>query len=152
EIAPGVKRAAVLRDSTNPAGSGQWGAIQSVAPSFGVALSAVNMRSETGEIERAVAAFARQPNSGLILTASAGAAARRDRLISMPARNKLPAVYPHPYHVASGGLISYGPVPVDQYRRPAGYVDRLLKSENLADLPVQAATKYNLAINHKTAK
>src|SRR5262249_44014927 len=100
EIAPGVKRAAVLRDSTNPAGSGQWGAIQSVAPSFGVELSAVNMRSETGEIERAVAAFARQPNSGLILTASAGAAARRDRLIAI-------AVYPYPYYVASGGLISY---------------------------------------------
>ena len=152
EVAPGVKRAAVLRDPTNPAGSGQWGAIQSVAPSFGVELSAVNMRSETGEIERAVAAFARQPNSGLILTASAGAAARRDRLIAMAALNKLPAVYPYPYYVASGGLISYGPDPVDQYRRAAGYVDRILKGEKLADLPVQAATKYNLAINHKTAK
>jgi len=89
-------------------------------------LSAVNMRSETGEIERAVAAFARQPNSGLILTASAGAAARRDRLIAMAARNKLPAVYPYPYYVTSGGLISYGPDPVDQYRRAAGYVDRIL--------------------------
>jgi putative ABC transport system substrate-binding protein len=147
-----VKRAAVLRDPTNPAGSGQWGAIQSVAPSFGVELSAVNMHSETGEIERAVAAFARQPNSGLILTASAGAAARRDRLIAMAARNKLPAVYPYPYYVASGGLISYGPDPVDQYRRAAGYVDRILKGEKPADLPVQAATKYNLAINLKTAK
>ncbi|MFL6834190.1 MAG: ABC transporter substrate-binding protein [Xanthobacteraceae bacterium] len=152
EIAPGVKRAAVLRDPTNPAGSGQWGAIQSVAPSFGVELSAVNMRSETGEIERAVAAFARQPNSGLILTASAGAAARRDRLIAMAARNKLPAVYPYPYYVASGGLISYGPDAVDQYRRAAGYIDRILKGEKPADLPVQAATKYNLAINLKTAK
>src|SRR5262249_26949593 len=152
EVAPGVKRAAVLPDPTNPAGSGQWGAIQSVAPSFGVELSAVNMRSETGEIERAVAAFARQPNSSLILTASAGAAARRDRLIAMAARHKLPAIHPYPYYVASGGLISYGPDPVDQYRRAAGYVDRILKGEKLADLPVQAATKYNLAINHKTAK
>jgi putative ABC transport system substrate-binding protein len=152
EVAPGVKRAAVLRDPTNPAGSGQWGAIQSVAPSFGVELSAVNMRSETGEIERAVAAFARQPNSSLILTASAGAAARRDRLIAMAARHKLPAVYPYPYYVASGGLISYGPDPVDQYRRAAGYVDRILKGEKPAELPVQAATKYNLAINLKTAK
>src|SRR5262245_41990946 len=115
EVAPGVKRAAVLRDPTNPAGSGQWGAIQSVAPSFGVELSAVNMRSETGEIERAVAAFARQPNSGLILTASAGTAARRDRLIAMAARHKLPAVYPYPYYVASGGLISQRPDPVSQY-------------------------------------
>src|SRR5262249_1047363 len=124
EIAPGVKRAAVLRDPANPAGSGQWGAIQSVAPSFGVELSAVNMGSETGEIERAVAAFVRQANSGLILTASAGAAARRDRLIARAARNKLPAVYPYPYYVASGGLISYGPDPVDQYRRAAGYTVR----------------------------
>ena len=125
EIAPGVKRAAVLRDNpANPAGSGQWGAIQSVAPSFGVELSAVNMGSETGEIERAVAAFVRQANSGLILTASAGVAARRDRLIARAARNKLPAVYPYPYYVASGGLISYGPDPVDQYRRAAGYTVR----------------------------
>jgi ABC-type uncharacterized transport system substrate-binding protein len=152
EIAPGVKRVAVLRDPTNPAGIGQWGAIQSVAPSFGVELSAVNMRSETGEVERAVAAFARQPNSGLILTASAGAAARRDRLIAMAARHKLPAVYPYPYYVASGGLISYGPDPVDQYRRAAGYVDRILKGEKPADLPVQAATKYNLTINLKIAR
>jgi ABC-type uncharacterized transport system substrate-binding protein len=152
EIAPGVKRAAVLRDATNPAGSGQWGAIQSVAPSFGVELTAVNMRSETGEIERAVAAFARQPNSGLILTASAGAAARRDRLIAMAARNKLPAVYPYPYYVASGGLISYGPDSVDPFRRAAGYVDRILKGEKPADLPVQAPTKYELVINLKTAR
>jgi ABC-type uncharacterized transport system substrate-binding protein len=152
EIAPGVKRAAVLRDPTNPAGSGQWGAIQSVAPSFGVELTAVNMRSETGEIERAVATFARQPNSSLILTASAGSAARRDRLIAMAARHRLPAVYPYPYYVASGGLMSYGPDPVDQYRRAAGYVDRILKGEKPADLPVQAPTKYELVINLKTAK
>jgi ABC-type uncharacterized transport system substrate-binding protein len=110
----------------------------------------VNMPSETSEIERAVAAFARQPNSGLILTASAGAAARRDRLIAMAARHKLPAVYPYPYYVASGGLISYGPDPIDH--RAAGYVDRILKGEKPADLPVQAATKYSLAINVKTAR
>jgi putative ABC transport system substrate-binding protein len=152
EIAPGVKRAAVLRDPTNPAGSGQWGAIQSVASSFGVELTAVNMRIETGEIEHAVAAFARQPNGSLILTGSAGAAARRDRLITMAARYKLPAVYPYPYYVASGGLISYGPDTVDQYQRAAGYIDRILKGEKAADLPVQAATKYILAINLKTAK
>jgi len=152
EIAPAVKRAAVLRDATNPAGIGQWGAIQSVAPSFGVELSAVNMRAETGEIEHAVAAFARQPNSGLILTASANAAARRDALIVMAARYNLPAVYPYTYYAPSGGLISYGPDTIDQYRRAAGYVDRILKGEKPADLPVQAATKYNLAINLKTAK
>jgi ABC-type uncharacterized transport system substrate-binding protein len=152
EIAPGVKRAAVLRDPTNPAGIGQWGAIQSVAPSFGVELTAVNMHSETGEIERAVATFARQPNSGLIVTASAGAAARRDRLIAMAARHKLPAVYPFRYHVTSGGLMSYGPDPVDQYRRAAGYVDRILKGEKPADLPVQGPTKYELVLNLKTAR
>jgi ABC-type uncharacterized transport system substrate-binding protein len=152
EIAPGVKRVAVLRDPTNPAGIGQWGAIQSVAPSFGVELSAVNMRSETGEIERDVAAFARQPNSGLILTASAGAAARRDRLIAMAARHKLPAVYPWRYHITSGGLISYGPDTIEPYRRAASYVDRILRGEKPADLPVQAPTKYELVINLKTAK
>jgi ABC-type uncharacterized transport system substrate-binding protein len=152
EIAPAVKRAAVLRDATNPAGIGQWGAIQSVAPSFGVELSAVNMRGETSEIEHAVAAFARQPNSGLILTASANAAARRDALIAMAARHNLPAVYPYPYYAPSGGLISYGPDAADQYRRAAGYIDRILKGEKPADLPVQAATKYRLAINLKTAK
>jgi putative tryptophan/tyrosine transport system substrate-binding protein len=152
EIAPGVKRVAVLRDPTNPAGSGQWGAIQSVAPLFGVELSAVNMGVDTGEIEHAVAAFARQPNGSLILTASAGAAARRDRLITMAARYKLPAVYPFPYYVASGGLISNGPDTVDQYQRAAGYIDRILKGEKPADLPVQAPTKYKLAINLKTAK
>jgi putative tryptophan/tyrosine transport system substrate-binding protein len=152
EIAPGVKRVAVLREPTNPAGIGQWGAIQSVAPSFGVELSAVNMRPETGEVERAVAAFARQPNSALILTASAGAAARRDRPIAMAARHKLPAVYPYPYYVTSGGLISYGPDSIDPHRRAASYVDRILRGEKPADLPVQAPTKYELVINLRTAK
>jgi ABC-type uncharacterized transport system substrate-binding protein len=152
EIAPALKRTAVLRDPSNPAGSGQWGAIQSVAPSFGVELSSVNTRADTSEIERAVATFARQPNSGLIQTASAGAAARRDVFIALAARHKLPAVYPNPYYVAGGGLVAYGPEIVDQYRRAAGYVDRILKGEKPADLPVQAPTKYELVINLKTAK
>jgi len=152
QIAPTVKRAAVLRDATNPAGIGQWGAIQSVAPSFGVELSAVNMRAKTGEIEHAVATFARQPNGGLILTASANAAARRDALIAMAARHNLPAVYPYPYYATSGGLICYGPDAAGQYHRAAGYIDRILKGEKPADLPVQAPTKYKLGINLKTAK
>jgi putative tryptophan/tyrosine transport system substrate-binding protein len=152
EIAPAVKRAAVLRDPANPAGSGQWGAIQSVAPSFGVELSSANTRADTGEIERAVATFARRPNGGLILTASASAAARRGVFITLAARHKLPAVYPSRYYVASGGLISYGPDSVDQYRRAASYVDRILKGEKPADLPVQAPTKYETVLNLKTAK
>jgi len=152
EIAPATKRVAVLRDPSNPAGSGQWGAIQSVAPSFGVELRPVNTRADTGEIERAVVAFARQPNGGLIHTSSVGAAARRDVFITLAARHKLPAVYANPYYVASGGLVGYGPNVVDQYREAAGYVDRILKGEKPADLPVQAPTKYELAINLKAAK
>jgi ABC-type uncharacterized transport system substrate-binding protein len=152
EIAPTVKRVAVLRDPGNPAGSGQWGAIQSVAPSLGVELRAINTRADTGEMERVVATFARQPNGGLILTQSAGFAARRDVFLALVARHKLPAVYPSPYYVVSGGLVGYGSNIVDQYRRAAGYVDRILKGEKPADLPVQAPTKYELVINLKTAK
>jgi putative ABC transport system substrate-binding protein len=152
EIAPTVKRVAVLRDPGNPAGSGQWGAIQSVAPSLGVELRAINSRADTGEMERVVATFARQPNGGLILTQSAGFAARRDVFLALVARHKLPAVYPSPYYVVSGGLVGYGSNIVDQYRRAAGYVDRILKGEKPADLPVQAPTKYELVINLKTAK
>jgi putative ABC transport system substrate-binding protein len=142
----------VLRDAGSPAGSGQWGAIQAVAPSFGVELSPINTRAATGEIERAVAAFARQPNGGLIHTASAGAAARRDAFIALAARHKLPVVYPNPYYVAGGGLVAFGPNIVDQYRQAAGYVDRILKGKKPADLPVQAPTKYELALNLNTAK
>ena len=152
EIAPAVKRAAVLRDPSNPAGSGQWGAIQSVAPSFGVELSPINTRADMGEIERAVAAFARQPNGGLIQTSSAGTAARRDVLMALAVRHKLPAVYPNPYYVVSGGLIAYGPNIVDQYRQAASYVDRILKGERPGDLPVQVPTRYETVINLKTAK
>ena len=151
EIAPSVTRAAVLRDPAIPAGIGQFGVIQAVAPSLGVEVSPVNMR-DAGEIERAVAAFARSPNGGLIVTASALAALHRDLIITLAARHKLPAVYSERSFVAAGGLISYGPDFVDQYRRAAGYVDRILKGEKPADLPVQAPTKYELVINLKTAK
>ena len=145
QIAPGVKRVAVLRDPANPAGSGQWGAIQSAASSAGVELTSISTR-------RAIAAFARQPNGGLIMTGSTTAAGRRDALVALITRQKLPAIYPYRYYTASGGLFSYGPDTVDQYRRAAGYVDRILKGEKPGDLPVQAPTKYELVINLKTAK
>ena len=126
-------------------------AIQAVAPSLRVEVNPVNMR-DAGEIERAVAAFARSPNGGLIVTAGAAATLHRDLIITLAARHKLPAVYYERFFVAAGGLISYGPDYVDQYRRAAGYVDRILKGEKPADLPVQAPTKYELVINLKTAK
>ena len=151
EIAPGVTRAAVLRDPAIAAGIGQFAAIQSVAPSFGVEVSPINVR-DAGEIERAVTAFARASNGGLIVTASALAVVHRDLIITLAARHKLPAVYFERFFVTGGGLISYGADLVDQYRRAAGYVDRILKGEKPADLPVQAPTKYELVINLKTAK
>ena len=150
EIAPGVTRAAVLRDAL-ASGPGQFGVIQAVAPSLRVEVSPVNMR-DAGEIERSVAAFARSPNGGLIVTASASANVHRDLIVMLAARHKLPAVYYDRSFVAAGGLISYGPDYVDQFRRAAGYVDRILKGEKPADLPVQAPTKYELVINLKTAK
>ena len=151
QIAPDVTRAAVLRDPAIAAGTGQFGAIQSVAPSFGVELRPVDVR-DAGEIERAVTAFARSSNGGLIVTGSPLAVVHRDLIITLAARHKLPAVYVERYFVAAGGLISYGPDLVDQFRRAAGYVDRILKGEKPADLPVQAPTKYELVINLKTAK
>jgi putative ABC transport system substrate-binding protein len=151
EIAPGVTRAAVLRDSALSAGIGQFAVIQSVAPSVGVDVSAINVR-DAGEIERAVMAFARTSNGGLILTASALGVVHRDLIITLAARHKLPAVYVERFYAKSGGLISYGPRFVDEVRRTAGYVDRILKGEKPADLPVQAPTKYELVINLKTAK
>ena len=151
EIAPSVTRAAVIRDAAITAGIGQWGAIQSVAPSVGVEVSPVNVR-DAGEIERALAAFGRASNSGLIVTASALATVHRNLIITLAARYKLPAVYSERTFVTAGGLISYGPDLVDQYRRAAGYVDRILKGEKPADLPVQAPTKYELSINLKTAR
>jgi putative ABC transport system substrate-binding protein len=151
QIAPGVTRVAVLRDPAIPAGVGQFAIIQSVAPSVGVDVSSINMR-DASEIERGVTAFARSPNSGLILTASALAIVHRTLIIALAARHKLPAVYYRRYFATSGGLISYGYDVVQQYRGAASYVDRILKGEKPADMPVQAPTKYELVINLKTAK
>jgi putative ABC transport system substrate-binding protein len=151
EIAPGVKRVAVLRDAAIASGTGQWGAIQSVAPSFGVELTALNMR-DAQEIERVVTAFAQFPSGGLIVAGSALATVHRDLIIGLAARHRLPAVYANRFSVTGGGLMSYGPDSVDPYRRAAAYVDRILKGEKPADLPVQAPTKYELVINMKTAK
>jgi putative ABC transport system substrate-binding protein len=151
QIAPGVTRAAVLRDPAITAGIGQFAVIQSAAPSVGVDVSAINLRDPV-EIERSVAAFARTQNGGLILTASAFSATHRDLIIALAARYKLPATYQERSYVAAGGLVAYGPDFVDQYRRAAAYVDRILKGEKPADLPVQAPTKYELVINLKTAK
>jgi putative tryptophan/tyrosine transport system substrate-binding protein len=151
EIAPSVTRAAVFRDPTSTSSVSQFAVIQSAAGSLGVELSPIDLR-EANEIERGVTAFARTPNGGLIVTGP-GASSRRSLIITLAAQHKLPAVYPFRYHVASGGLISYGPdITVDQFRRAAGYVDRILKGEKPADLPVQAPTKYELVINLKTAK
>jgi putative tryptophan/tyrosine transport system substrate-binding protein len=151
EIAPGVTRVAVIRDHTISSGTGQWGAIQAVAPSLGVDVRPVNVR-DASEIERAISAFARAPKSGLIVTGSALAVFHRELMVELAARHKLPAVYSQRPFVAAGGLISYGADLIDQYRRAAGYVDRILKGEKPADLPVQAPTKYELVINLKTAK
>jgi len=151
EIAPGVTRVAVLRDPAIASGVAQFGVIQAAAPSLRVEVSPVNMR-DAPEIERAVAAFARAPNGGLIVAAGGLAARHRDLIITLAARHKLPTVYFERSFVAAGGLISYGPDFVDQYRRAAGYVDRILKGEKPADLPVQAPTKFELAINLRTAK
>jgi putative ABC transport system substrate-binding protein len=151
QIAPGITRAAVLRDAIQGAGTSQFAAIQSVAPSLRVEVSPVNMR-DAGEIERAVAAFARSPNGGLIVTEGAPASLHRDLIIVLAAQHKLPAVYFDRYFVAAGGLISYGPDYVDQYRRAAGYVDRILRGQKPSDLPVQTPVKYELVINLKTAK
>jgi putative ABC transport system substrate-binding protein len=151
QIAPSVTRAAVLRDPAITSGIGQFAVIQAVAPSLGVEISAINVRDAT-EIERAIAAFARSPNGGLILTASALSVAHHKVIIALAAQYKLPAVYYRRYFVTNGGLLSYGYDIVDHYRRAAGYVDRILKGEKPADLPVQTPTKYELVINLKTAK
>jgi ABC-type uncharacterized transport system substrate-binding protein len=150
EIAPRVTRAAIIRDPTLTSTVAQFAAIQSAATPLGVELSPIDVRN-SGDIERAAAAFARAPNGGLIVT-SGGSSTRRSLIMTLAARHKLAAVYPFRYFVTSGGLISYGPDPIDQYRRAAGYVARILKGEKPADLPVQAPTKYELVINLKTAK
>ena len=151
EIAPGLKRAIVLWDPAITAGIGQFAIIQSVATSTGIDVRPVNLRA-AGEIERAITAFARIPNGGLVVTASALSVVHRDLIVTLAARHKLPAVYYERFFVAGGGLISYGADFIEQHRRAAGYVDRILKGEKPADLPVQAPTKYALAINLKTAK
>ena len=149
QIAPGITRAAVLRPA-NIGGVGQLGAIQAAAATLGVELSPVGLR-DVGEIERSVAAFARGPNGGLIVVASALATVHRELIIALAAKHRLPAVYPFRYFVTAGGLISYGPDLTDQFRRTASYVDRILKGDKPADLPVQTPTKLELAINLKTA-
>jgi putative ABC transport system substrate-binding protein len=152
EVAPSVKRAAVVRDGANPGGIGEFGAIQTAAPSLGVEVSALNLRRDAGEIEHSIAAFARSPNGGLVVTGTATATVYHDLIIELAAQHKLPAVYGVRVSAASGGLISFGADFIDQYRRAAGYVDRILKGAKPADLPVQAPTKYELVINLKTAK
>jgi putative tryptophan/tyrosine transport system substrate-binding protein len=151
EIAPGITRIAVLRDPGNPSGTGQFGAIQAVAGSFRTDLTPVDMR-DASDIEATVAAFARGSKGGMIVLPGSLTITHRAQIIALAARHGLPAVYPFRYYAAAGGLISYGPDAVDQYRRAAGYVDRILRGEKPADLPVQAPTKYELVINLKTAK
>jgi putative ABC transport system substrate-binding protein len=151
EIAPGVTRAAVLRDADISAGIGQFAVIQAAAPSIGVDVRPISMR-DAAEIERAVTAFAHTPNGGLIVTASPWALVHRELIATLALRHKLPSVNPQRALVASGGLVSYGANFADLYRGAAGYVDRILKGEKPADLPVQAPTKYDLVINLKTAK
>ena len=146
-----MTRTAVLRDPEFAAGIGQFAIIQSVAPALGVDVRAINLR-DAGDLERAVTAFAGTPDGGLILTVSALALTHRELIIALAAKYKLPAVYYRRYYVASGGLISYGYDALQQYRGVAGYVDRILKGEKPADLPVQAPNKYELVINLKTAK
>jgi putative tryptophan/tyrosine transport system substrate-binding protein len=151
EIAPGVRQVAVLRDAGLSVGAGQFGAMQSVAPSFGVELRPIDVL-DAPEIERAITAFARSANGGLVVTGSALAVTHRETIAALAARHKLPAVYSGRFYVTVGGLLSYGPDFLDQFRQAAGYVDRILKGEKPADLPVQAPTKFELVINLKTAK
>jgi putative ABC transport system substrate-binding protein len=151
EIAPGVTRAGIMREQGSSTGIGLWAAMQGAAPSLGVELRPIGVR-DVSDIERGVAAFARGPNGGLIVTVSALTILHRDLISTLAARHRLPAIYPFRYFVTAGGLVSYGPDLNDQFRRAAGYVDRILKGENPADLPVQAPTRYELVINLKTAK
>jgi len=151
EIAPRVTRAAVLRDPAIPAGIGEFGAIQAVAPSLGIELRPIDMR-EAGEIERVVTAFARSSNGGLIVTSNAWGIVHRDLIIALASRHRLPVVYPFRVFISAGGLVSYGPDTIDPHRRAADYVDRILRGDKPAELPVQAPTKFELAINLKTAK
>jgi putative ABC transport system substrate-binding protein len=150
QITPLLKRVAVLREA-NVEGAAQFAAIQSAAPSFGVELTPVNVR-DPSEIERGIGAFAARPDGGLIVTASANAAVHRSLIVAVVSKHKLPAIYPFRYYVASGGMISYGPDPIEPYARAAEYADRILKGEKPGNLPVQAASKFELVVNLKTAK
>ena len=151
QIAPATTHAAVLRDPFDPPGLGQWAALQSVASVFAVELRMVNVRDKDA-IESGITELREFPNAGLLITASAPANVHRDLILRLADRHRLPAVYPYRYFVAAGGLACYGPDTIGQYRRAAGYVDRILRGEKPADLPVQAPTKYELVINIKTAK
>jgi putative ABC transport system substrate-binding protein len=151
EMAPGVRRVAVIRDPALAVGAGQVGAIQAVAQSFGIEVRPVDVR-DAGEIERAITAFARSSNDGLVVTSNALASVHRNLIIMLAAQHRLPVVYPFRFFVTAGGLASYGPDTIDPHRRAAGYVDRILKGEKPADLPVQAPVKYETVINLKTAK
>jgi len=151
QIVPRMTRVAVIRDPTSPGGGAQFGAIQGAAASFGVELTPIDSR-DAGRIERSVAAFARGSNGGLIVTSSRFANVQRELIIAQAVRHQLPAIYPFRFYITSGGLVSYGPDLIDPHRRAAGYVDRILRGTKPADLPVQAATKYELVINLKTAK
>ena len=151
QIAPGVTRAAVIRDPATPQGIGQFSAVHAVAPSLGLDVSPINA-SEPSEVERAIKAFAHSPNSGLIVTGSNFAITHRELIIKLAREQKLPTVYPIRFFAVAGGLIAYGPDGIDVHRRAAGYIDRILKGEKPAELPVQAPTKYELVINLKTAK
>src|SRR6266481_2666651 len=151
QIAPNATRAAVLRDPFDPAGIGQWAAMQSVAPVFGVELSVVNVR-DSDAIETGMMKIASSANAGLVVTASAPANVHRNLILTLAARHRLPSIYPYRYFVAAGGLACYGPDTIDQYRRAAGYVDRILKGEKPAAMPVQAPTKFDLVINLKTSR
>ena len=151
EVVPGLKRIGVLREPANPAGIGQWAIIQTAAAAAGIEVSPLAVR-DPGEIERGIASFAREPNGGLVVAVGSSTTLHRGAITASAARHQLPAVYPYRFFVTAGGLISYGPDLLGQYRRAAGYVDRILKGEKPADLPVQAPTKYELAINLKTAK
>ena len=151
EIAPKMTRAAVLRDAADATAIGQFGAVKGAAPSFGVEISPIGV-ANAEEIERGITAFAREPNGGLIVLPVPTTVIHRTLIIKLAARHRLPAVYNSRYWIAEGGLVSYGPDVLDQYRRTAGYVDRILRGTKPADLPVQAPTKYELVINLKTAK
>jgi putative ABC transport system substrate-binding protein len=151
QIAPGLKRAAVLRDTAVPTGIAQLAALSTAAHSLGVVVSPLDMRDPDG-IERGVAAFASEPDGGMVLTTGAAALRHRELIIALAARHRLPAIYPYRFFLSDGGLMSYGIDTIDGYRRAAGYVDRILKGEKPADLPVQQPTKFELVINRKTAK